>query len=326
MTKAIGRLLSAGWAKEATRGTSVAPTFFPPLLDIDFEDQLELKDNEEGLGQIEGINDSQIIKRWAEGKLEGKVHEKSIGVLLTALFGQSPTSVQRASSGVYDHTYTVANNNQHKSLTIAVKDPNLDQRFALAMLDEVEFSMEEDDYFKFDASFHSKKGATASNTIAYVAENEFAPKHAVVKLATSEAGLDAASAIGVKSFSLSISKNVDELMELGSVEPSDIANTNFEVEFEIELYYNDTTYRDLVFNNTRRALRLTVKNTDVDIGSTHNPELTFNMPEVVMSSFEKDFDNDEILTQKIEGKAVFNLAGSKMLGAVLANAYAGTNY
>jgi hypothetical protein len=65
-----------------------------------------------------------------------------------------------------------------------------------------------------------------------------------LKLATNAAGLDAATAINVTSFNMEVAKNAEALYVLGSKEPEDIINKQFGVTGSIELYFENTTYRD----------------------------------------------------------------------------------
>src|SRR5215217_6378442 len=107
MTRIIGRLTSIGAGREpsASRGTAVAPAYWIPVRSLDFNDTQETKDNESGLGTIDAVSDNVILRQWSQGSVEGKIYDLSEGLILRSLFGAAPTSVQRASSGVYDHTY-----------------------------------------------------------------------------------------------------------------------------------------------------------------------------------------------------------------------------
>lgn len=329
MSRIIGRLTSVGIAKEAVRGTAVAPSFWVPVRDLDFDDTVDTKDNESGFGVITGISDSDIIKQWSEGGYEGKIFDKSIGLELAALFGASPTSSAHAgATGAYDHAFALANNNQHLSLTVAVKEANNNLRYVNSIIDTWKFEAALDDYIKRSMKLMGKKGATASDTVAYTAENEFVPRHMVVKVATNLAGLTAASAIKVRNITFEVNKNADGLQVLGSNDIDDVVNKTFEVSGSIEMYYDNTTYRDLVFNNTKQALRISVVNTDVMVG-TGTPTATllqFDFAKCIFGKWERGFDNDDIMTQTVDFKAAFSLSDAATMSALLTNGYAGTLY
>lgn len=329
MTRIIGRLTSVGIAKEGTRGTAVAPVYFVPVRSLDFEDRVDTKDNESGFGTIDAAQDNVVIKQWADGGFEGKIYDLSEGVILRALCGAAPGSVQRAASGVYDHTFTPANNNQHTTLTIAVKEANNDLRFANAVVDTYSFEATLDDYIHRTVSFVAKKGAGASNTVSYTNENEFLPKHMVAKFAAAGAAsatIDAASAVKIRSVKFDINKNAEGLQVLGSNDIDDAVNKQLEITGSIEMYYDDTTYKTLYQNGTHQSLRLDVVNTDVTIGSTHNPAIRFEFAEIAITGWEKGFDNNDIVTQTLEFKGLLNLTQARSFQARLTNLYAGTNY
>lgn len=333
MPRIIGRLTSIGIAKEATRGTAAVPTYWVPVRDLDFDDKLELKDNESGYGTIDAVQDSQILQQWSEGSFGGKIFDISEGVILRGVFGQAPVSVQRAASGVYDHTFDMANTNQHSSLTVAIKEANQNLRYVNAVVDSYELEATLDDFIHRSVGLKGKLGATASDTIAYINENEFVPKHMTFKTAAVAASkaahvtaLDGAAATKIRSVTLSIAKNAEPLYVLGSKDIDDVANKQLEVTGSIEAYYDSTTLRALYFANTHQGGRIDIINTDVLIGSTHNPALRFELYDMVFTSWERGFDNNDVMTQTMEFKAVLNVAAGASITGRLTDLYAGTNF
>lgn len=326
MAKVIGRTGAIGIAVEATQGTAVAPTFFVPVQSYSFDDKVEYVKNDSAMGRIEEFNDADIIKEWSEGEYGGKIFIDSIGAELTALFGQSPTSTQRATSGVYDHAYELANNNDHKSLSVSYVDDVQDVRSPFAMINTWSLEVAVDDYVKRTVNLIGKKSATVTNSPAYTNEVEFIPSMVSLKLAANAAGLDAASAINVTSFNMEVAKNAEALYVLGSKQPEDIINKQFGVTGSIELYFENTTYRDYVFANTHRAIRLSMVDTSIDLGSGHNPELRFDLNEVVFSEFERGWDSNDPLKQTLNFEALVSVTDNKMISARLTNLQDGSDY
>lgn len=328
MGRIIGRLTSIGIGREPSgaRGTPVAAGYWIPVRELDFNDRQEMADNESGYGNINAVQDSAVVKQSGEGSFAGKVFDLSEGVILRSVLGSGATSTQRAASGVYDHVFEMANNNQHLSMTVAVKDENSDLRFANAVVNSYELEAVLDDYVARTVEIVSKKGASASDTVAYTNENEFLPKHITAKMATVGGDLDAASATKIRQVNISIAKNAEGLQVLGNNGLDDVVNKQFEVTGSIEAYYDDSVMQGYWMNNTRRALRIDIVNTDVTIGSTHNPALRFEMPEIIFTNWERGFDNNDIQTQTIEFRAVLNLTAGKSITARLTNLYAGANY
>ena len=315
-----GRKISVGLGRETTRGTSVAPTYWVKHLETDFLNKIEKIMNESAIGVLDKYSSAEIVKEWAEGKLEGKITDKAFGLILCALFGTTPTSVQQGATGVYDHTFAQSQSNTGTSLTIVRKDGNTNKRYPLAVLNKLDIECVVGEWIKFSAEFISKKGVTNTDTVAYVAENEFVPKHAVAKMASNVAGIGAATAIPVKSFKLSIERSVEPYFAFGSNDPSEIYNQEFEVKGDMVLRYTDTTYEDLWVANTNRAVDLNIVNSGVVIGSgSANPAVRFTLPEANLSEWELDQSKDKIVEQTVGFQGLYNLSAAATLTAVLTN-------
>lgn len=319
MSDFSGRKISIGLGKESVRGTVVAPTYWLKHLDTDFLNKNEKIFNESAIGVLDKFSQAEVVKEWAEGKIEGKITDRSFGLVLASLFGNAPISVQRGATGVYDHTFAQNQTNTGITLTIARKDGNTAKRFAMATLNKLEIECVVGEFVKFSAEYISKKGATSTETVAYVAENEFVPKNAIAKMAADVASIGAAAAIPVKSFKISMERSVEPYFAFGSNDPSEIFNQEFEVKGDITLRYTDTTYEDLWVANTNRALDLDIINTGVTIGGSHNPAVKFTMPEVSLSEWEIDQSKDKIVEQTIGFQALYNLTAAATLTARLTN-------
>lgn len=321
MTKIIGRTGAIGIGIESTKGTAVAATYWIPVQSYSHDDHVELIKNDSAMGRIEEFNAANIVKLWGEGDYEGKLFLNSLGAELVAVFGGSPTSVQRTTTGVYDHAFTLTNNNNHKALTIGYKDAVQQISFPFGMIDSWSLEVAVDDYVKRSVSLMSKKSASASHTPAFTNEIEFIPSQISFKTATTAAGLDAASAINVTAFNLEIAKNVEPLYILGSNEPNDIINKQFGVTGSVELYFEDTTHRDIVMANTHKAMRIRMIDTATIIGTSgsHNPEFYIDLNEVAFDEYERSWDSNDPLSQTLNFEALYSIADSSMISARLTN-------
>lgn len=326
MAKIIGRTGAIGIAVETTKGTGEAPAFWVPVKSYSFDDKIELVKNDSAMGRIEENNDADIIKLWGEGEYGGKIFINSVGAELVAVFGGSPVSAERGVSNVYDHTYALVNSNDHDSMTIGYVDDIVDARFPYAMVNSWSLEVAVDDYVMRTINLISKKSATATNTPAFTNEVEFIPSQVSLKLASNEAGLDGASAINVTAFNMEIAKNAEALYVLGSNEPESIINKQFSVTGTIELYFENTTQRAYVFANTHRAIRVDMVDTATDLGTGHNPQLRFDLNEVVFEEFERGWDANDPLKQTLNFTALYSQADGEMITARLTNLEDGTNY
>ncbi|MFA5128572.1 MAG: phage tail tube protein [Patescibacteria group bacterium] len=319
MGKILGRRISLGIAKEAVRGTAeTAATFYLPLLSKSYDEKIEQVVDESSIAVIEDSVDAKIVKKFAGGDFECNIGDKSFGLLLLSLLG-TVTSVVKETTA-YNHTYAFAQTAQHQALTMFLDDPNVqDYKYPLGMVESLEINLETGKFATFKIGVRSKKGATATLTPSYTAENNFLAQHAVFKIATNLAGLTAASAISIKKITLKFSPKLEDDVVLGSVEPADFNNTEFSVDGSVELTYDDATFITALTGDTAKAMRLDMINTDVTIGATSNPELKIDLAKVKFQEVARKMDNKSIITQTLKFKAFYSMTDSQLLSIVLTN-------
>ena len=135
MPKFPGRLVSIGLGVESTPGTTVAPTHWMRHMSADFQRKTTTIQNESAMGRYERVNDSAVVETWAEGSLEGKVYDLSIGPLLYNIFGSLVTSDNADSNAaVKDHAFDVAQSIAAKTLTVTRVDPISTRRHGMALV------------------------------------------------------------------------------------------------------------------------------------------------------------------------------------------------
>ncbi len=314
----IGRQIQIGIAKEATRGTVAVPTFWIPKEDASIDDKVEYLESGQSFGILADSDDNSLIKQMAEGEISGKVRDKSFGLMLLGAFGTVNSVVKETTA--YNHTFSLANTNIHQSLTVELKSAAEQLSFALAMVKSLKMNFEVGKFVTYALALVAKKGATSSNSPAYVAENEFIAKHATMKLATNLAGLGAASAIVVRSIDITIDKSVDEEMGIGSLDPVEIYNKEFSIEGTMEAEYKDTaSFKAAYKAGTKQAMRIIVANTDVTIGASSNPTIQIDLAKVSFKDWVRAGSNKDIIKQTIKFKAHYSLTDAKMAEVVLTN-------
>lgn len=320
MSKFIGQLANVGIGRETTRGTPVAAAFWLPRTAITFDDKAEKAVAMQAMGVIDEGTDAFVTKVWGEGTIDGYIRDKSFGLILYALMGSESVS----GANPYTHTFTIAQSNQHTSLTLYADDPNQDYRFALAMLNKLTIDVKLGELVTFSADFMSRRSVPDSQTKSYVAENHFTAKHVNIYTGANIAGLTGATALAIKAFKLDFMKNLLPEQDLGTISLADIHNQSMAVEGELELMYEDQTYRNYMLDGTYKSLRLEAKNTDVDLGGGVNPRLTIDLSRVHFFDWEQDRTNDKIVMQKVKYKALYDLANAKNIidSIVLVNAQA----
>lgn len=319
MSKFIGALANIGFAKEATRGTAESSaTFWFPKMSLKVDDVIEKAIDESTIGVIEDATDAKTTLKAAEIEVEGKIGDKSIGLLLFSLLGAK--AVSGPTDSAYTHTFTISQSAQHQSLTVFQDDPNQDYKYANGMVKKFEIMVELGKFITYKVGLRSKPGATATLTPTYSAENAFLPQHGVMKTATTQAGLGAASAIALRAVKIAFDTNVEDDNAIGSISPVDILNKQFSAEGELEIVFNDETFKTDFLADTAKALRVSLVNTDVTIGASTNPALTIDFHSVKYSEFQRNYSTGDITTATVKFKAFYKLADSKMITCTLVNA------
>lgn len=317
----IGRHYQVGLAKEATRGTKAVPTFWVPLLDMPtIENKQEYENNEQGIGVIADTDGSEMTRIYAEGEINGKIRDKSFGLILLSAFGSLSSALKGGESTVYNHSFSLLNTNTHPSLTMEVKNSNQQLAYVRAMLSSLKINAEVGKFIEYTAGFMAMKGVAGTATPAYdTAESEFTSNHIALKLASDLTGLDAASDVDVQSVELSIEKNPELIWKFKSNEPADIQNTVFAIEGNIEAVFDSTTLKAIHEGNTARALRLSLANTGVTIGTASNPGLVIDLAKVKFHGWDKSGGMNETVKQSINFKAHYSMGDAKIATAILTN-------
>jgi len=309
MTKYIGRRLKLGIAKEGTRGAGATPTYLVPHLSFSIDDKATIARESAGIGVIADSDDTFITTRWAGGDLESEVRDSSFGLFLYNLLGTCSTA--GPADEAYTHSFSVSETNQHQSLALLVEEPNTTEMYSLTMIESMEILVELDEIVRFTASFLALPAVGSDDTVpAITAENKFTKKHLALKVASALGGLGAATATSVKRLRLSVSKNLMLDDVLGTASPEDILNRQLTVEGEIELNYEDETWKTYFTAGTKRAMEIKLTNTDATIGAgATNPSLTIRMPRVDFFEWEPDYALDEIVSQTLSFRANYDISG-----------------
>jgi hypothetical protein len=299
-------LVKAGVAREATRGVGVAPVMWVPQMELSIVDKADKVATQEARGGIWGMGAEEVIvSKYGEGAISFDFGNEYVALFLYATFG----SLSSASfNGAYKHTLSLQNDNAHDSLTLTAVDEVEQAQWERVMIDswtlECEVGSLPKSSFELvsnpstDTSGHSPSFTTPVNYL-------FGHQDVKLKLATDTSGLDAASRLPIKKVSITVSKNTVKNNVCGTLQPKDILNQQFIIEGEFELDYESTTYKDLMMDESYRALRLELVNSDVTIGST-NPAFRIDLSRVAFSEWEEERPLDELVNQKIKFSAMYD--------------------
>lgn len=322
--KGIGRLVQLGITKETVRGTAeTTPSVWLPFTEASADEKITQAFDDQAQGVVENTTDAKIVQQYSELSLKGYISDKSIGYLLLSTLGTVNSAANSDAGGlVKDHTFTVAQSSQHQSLTYFLNDPisAVDYKYALGCIDELDISYATGKLVEFDLKIKAKKGVSSTLTPATSSENVFKPSNFALKLASTQAGLTAATAIAVKTFKLKIIKGLESDNVLGSLDPVDYLNKTFEITGEIEaIWQNEADFKTAFIAGTEQAMRIDLLNSDVTIGTAAKPELQIDLYKVSFNSLTRPFKVGDVILQTIAFTAHYSLTDSKMISAKLTN-------
>lgn len=319
MSKFIGRQASLGIGKESVRGTAVVPTYWVPWMELSADTKVEAVVDETSLARLEDSDAMNIVSKFGEISWKTKLKQTHIGLVLLSLFGTVASVAKSApNAAVYDHTFSVQQGTQHASLTATIKDSNQDLAYANGVIDSLKLTAEIGNYVMYEASMMSKGHASASTTVAHVQEKDFVPQMLTFKRATTQAGLDGASATVIRNVSIEFKQNVMKEDVLGNVAPNDILNQSFEISGSITLIHNNADFQDLQNNETYNAFRIDLVHPDT-IGTSSNPELKIDLHRVRVTNYERKYNLDDMVEESFDFKALYSLTDSKMATVILTN-------
>lgn len=314
----LGRQVSYGLGI----GADVTPSIWLNQLNFSLAPKVEYATNNSAYGRIERTNSATPIRQWAEGSLEHKLTTESAGHILLGAFGTVATANNAdVSTTVKDHTFTLNQNVNGQLMTLVSKDELLTEKFTSARFGKWTLNFNLDDYATMTSNVMARTGTATTATVAYPASlTEFVAKHFSIKTAANLAGLaGATNASTVESFSLTVNPNIEPDYAAGSDAPYAFSSRGYDMSFEMTTRYDDTTYRTAYKAGTPLALQVTLKNTDVTIGTAANPGLVLTAPKFNITDWTLDGDPDDVRTQTMTGSIHFSPADAYALRAVLTN-------
>jgi len=289
MNTKIGAQESVAIGKESTAGIAVVATHtIPTDGSQSLNSGAEYTKDEQARGSRAIRSNSEISLLKTEPGFGGDVMSESIGIILEGMFGSVSSAANADASGnVYDHTYSVLEDTALPTYTIRTLNGVEDIMSTYNVVNELTINFAADSRATYTVSYMGQKQEVATGTPAYDSDDApFRATDAIVKLATSLAGLDAADSICVISGSITFTNNIQTFKCTESDEHSKIVGTGFSVSGSLTLLFEDGTYRDFNLGGTKRALRIDLINTGVTIGTAANPQLQIDVTQIAFEEFD----------------------------------------
>jgi len=323
-----GEEVIIGLGVEETRGTAVAPqVFIPGRTPTGIAPVVEKVAMKETRGSKIASHAIEITQKRAEGDLEFNVRSNSIGYILKSLFGSLESAPVGGQSGVYTHTINVLESNpEHPSLTLALSQPQVqDYKYKLAVVSALSLDITPDDLIVGTASFiaSNEEEATPDYEPAFSDDDVlFRHQDIAIKLADTEAGLGAATALKVKNFKLDLPNGARVDQNVSELNPGNILASTFEMKGSFELDLESTDLHDAYFGGDYQALQITIERTDVTIGSTAHPKLVITFPKISIDKWTPNRPIDDVVREQIDFVIHYDESSSKAVHAELTNTVA----
>lgn len=319
MSKALKRIYNLGIGKETVRGTKVAPQFWLQALEYDVQDREETVKTERSYGRQEANKDQAVAKKWSQGKIDLEVFDRSSGIFLLGAFGDI-TTVGAGETGTYKHTFEVLQSAENPTFTVVDKRADVEQvAYANSVVESLSFDFQLNDYCKMTANMRGKGKVADTSSPTYEDEAYFMAKDVKVKVSDTYDTIGSATDLCVQSLTLEMNNNVTDDECLGNGGPVDFLKGKVEVNGEITLYFDSVYERDYAINNTSKALRIVLEDTNTTIGTTLHPKLVIDLPFVKFSEKELSSANDEFVSLTTKFTGYFSIDDNFVISAELTN-------
>ena len=308
--------IGVGMENPTARGTIVAPqAWIPGRVPTTIAPKIEKVTLRETRSTGVDSSGSEIIQRSVEGGLEFNVKNNSIGYLLRSLFGRVTTTVVEVGR-VWSHRFELLPQNpQHPSLTLGLSQPHAtirDYNYSLAVANSLELRTPVDDLVNMTVGFIAAREtvhATKFSPVFPSNDHYFRHQDVVVKVAANEAGLAAAPALRLKELSSTSDNNSRVNQNIGDLNPSDVLSNFLSMTLTLKGdYQNPADWRDLFTGGAYRAMSITMRRADIQLGTvgTQNPTIEIIFPKVSVEGWTEDRPIDDIVTEGFEVKVHYD--------------------
>jgi hypothetical protein len=247
MSVALARLGWMGIGIESTPGVPVSPTDYIPYTANTLRGKHDPLADIAARGLREKDYSSVIGKQWGEGDVTVNLDPTLSGYFFKMALG-SESTVPNGGTGVYDHTFSVAESSVPASASIVFDKVAYREIYPYSVLESLELAvsnglatLKSTIKGQFPVTSVSGSNTTSSGTV-------FAFKDLQVQFGVNVASAQAAAPTKVTSFNLKVNNNVEQIFKSGSPQPDTIAVRDLAVsgeygmmlesKAEVNNYYN----------------------------------------------------------------------------------------
>lgn len=329
MSKISGRQVEVGIGIEATAGTPVAATDYFKWDSFSMQGMSDKIMLDSARGIRNKASNSIINKKYGKGALEFSPTVDSLPYALSLALGSRSTAAHSGETTVYDHTYTIQNDNASmKTATVLVKQGGVQtERYANVVADTLDLTIDKD-FAKCKLGLISAFPDTGTITSSYTQDTLFSRNQMTAKFGTSLTAAASASATPLVNFALNLNNNVqfEDAFLSGSNLPvaGGFISGPLEMKGSYSLQFADTTELAKYQANTTNALIVTL--TGASIGVVPSSEtITIKLGKLVLTKEPLEYTIDGVVHLKQEFTVQYD-ATDKEVTAIVTNTNDGTDY
>lgn len=301
--------MNVGFALEGTRLTAATPqAWIPARTPSGINVEVVKTMLKETKGKGIASQGSEIVSRKAVGDLEFNLRVKSIGYILKSLLGKCTTSSEYGSAK--SHLFEVLlGNPQFPTLTAGLAQTGA-QHYAYNgnLINSLEIRTPVDDLVNATINFEGADEAEHANYTPSFDDEDvvFRPQDVSIKIASSVAGLAAATKLSPTEFSISL-KNSSKLRNtIGSATPTDNIAGLLDISGSVKIDYQGKTYHDMYKEGDYKAMEIRFTRSDIDYGGGVNPEIVITLASISIEKLTSERPLDDVVSETLEFNAHYS--------------------
>ena len=300
----LGEKYVAGVAVEGTRGEFASPQDFVRAREpFGVQTVVDKVDRQETEGTGLATKGQDVTMKRVSGDGAVNLRFRTYGYWLLSLFGSvsSAEETGETGNGVYRHTFTVDPNALQPTLSVAMARGDFAHKgINGAVVSQINETYPTDDYINSTISLMGRTESDQSDfTPAFSDDDHIAPhQYATFKIADTENDLDSADPICVRSITNEMNRNTREKTCVSDDTVKDFVAQLLSLTGNFEWDKTSDEYRDLGIANGEKAMRISIVNTSVTIGSAANPSLIYTFPRVTFNT-EESRPIDDTVTETV---------------------------
>ena len=319
MAKKLGSSEAIGVAFQSG-DSPTAPIMYIKTTDISLDDMPTYVIDESTSKTIIKNADGTVEKIYGEKGFEALITADNLGFMFGLLFGAKGSPSQISNTGVYKHSFSLKNDNNHVAATLT-RVGVVNRQFSKAVLNTLSLSFSTEGYAALTCDFMSN--ASGDHNVSFDVSKvdtsaKFVLDQIVVKLAANQSGLNSAASVKGVSLSLEANKNAQTHYVLGKGDksPDDITNNQTDISGSLELFFEDATQRDKVLSGTHNAIRI-----EGSMGSGSSLRgFSIDLFDCILENFTEDYAVDGPIMSTVNFRASSSADPAKFMTGVVNNA------